>query len=367
MKKQNSVSRCLENLFCFWTGLINKFRSKKAILLIKDDGLGDLILWLPYQAEIRKHYPPEQYRIDLLVKSELAGFAQSIPDADRVLILPKYRNRLQWNWFRLIFYLTHAYDMVCNVTVLPHGMWHAYGRANFVTMLLKDSVFSDAVYHFRNVVYVDGLDIRERYQAVLSCLGITSTPEKFDYAKFCSPVNKIAGKYFVICPGAGDGHRCWEAEKYIQLADRLLSNWNGYAVLVGTSAERDLCEQIRQSCKYPNRLKNLGGKLAIPELFEQLRQGDFLVTNDTGTCHIGAAIGIKTFIICGQGDYGSFVPYPPEWENVHCIFSNRKCRCRLWNNEECRKQKIYPCIAEISVDDVWNNIKQHAEFKLEDL
>ena len=226
---------------------------------------------------------------------------------------------------------------------------------------------SSALNHFQNVVYIDGLNIRERYQAVLSCLGITSKPEKFDYTKFCSPATGIAGKYFVICPGAGYSSKCWEAEKFIQLTDRLLSKWNGHAVLVGSAAERDLCEQIRLTCKYPDRIKNASGELTIPELFEQIRQCDFLVTNDTGTCHIGAAIGIKTFIICGQGDYGSFVPYPPEWKNVHCIFSNRKCRCRLWNNEECCKQKVYPCIAEISVDDVWNNIKQHTEFKLEDL
>ena len=350
-------------IVCWLGRLARKKDGRKAILIIKDDGLGDLILWLPYQAEIRKYYPAGKYRIDLLVKTGLADFAEQIPGVDRVLVLPVYRNRLQWTLFRIRLYLTQVYDVICNVTVSPHGVWFPYGKANLVTMLVKGSIFEAASSHFRNTVFVDKLTIRERYQAVLSFLGISSEAGKFDYTIFHSPLQSVSKPYCVICPGAGDSRRCWESEKYIHTVDRVLSEWDGTVMLVGTSREKELCERIRNLSKFPDQIQNLCGKLTIPALFSLIRQSNFLLSNDTGTCHIGAVTGVKTFIICGQGDYGSFVPYPKgmEGKQVFSIFSKRPCRCQLWGNEECRKQSVYPCIAEISADEVWEVIQKHIE------
>ena len=192
---RNSFLIDLGAIFCWLGRLTRKKDGRKTILIIKDDGLGDLILWLPYQAEIRKSYPSGKYRIELVVKSGLADFAEQIPGVDRVLVLPVYRNRLQWTLFRIRFYLTHVYDMICNVTVSPHGMWFPYGKANLVTMLLKDSIFEAASEHFRNTVLIDGLNIRERYQSVLSFLGISSKAGKLIWK-----VSVLGGTTFKTAP-----------------------------------------------------------------------------------------------------------------------------------------------------------------------
>ena len=361
MKSGKTFMNHVGTIFCQLGKLLRKRTSRKAVLIIKDDGLGDLILWLPYQAEIRKYYPVEKYRIDLVVKSQYIEISALIPWVDRVLVIPDYRNRFHWTCFRLLFYLTHAYDIVCNITVSPHGMWYPYRYSNLVTMLLKDSVFENASKYFKNVVYTDRLNIRERYQAVLKILTGTSEVGNIDYGIFKSSLEPVSKTYCVICPGAGDSRRCWEPEKYIQLIERILSKWTGCAILVGTAKERDLGEQIRMAGKYRNRIHNMCGDLSVSKMFTLISRSCFLVSNDTGTCHIGAALGVKTFIICGQGDYGSFVPYPEgmEGKQVFSIFSKRICRCQLWGNEECRKQSVYPCIAEISADEVWEVIKKH--------
>ncbi len=270
-KKRNTFLIDLGETVCWLGRLIRKKDGRKNILIIKDDGLGDLILWLPYQAEIRKYYPVDKYQIDLVVKSQYSAFAEQFPGVDRVLVLPIYRNRFQWTLFRIRFYLTHVYDVICNVTVSPHGMWFPYGKANLVTMLQKGSIFEAASNHFRNTVFVDGLTIRERYQAVLSFLGISSKAGKYDYTIFHSPSQPISKPYCVICPGAGDSRRCWEAEKYVHTVNRVLSEWNGAAMLVGTDEEKELGNRIRNLSKFPDRIQNLCGKLTISGLFSLIR------------------------------------------------------------------------------------------------
>ena len=153
--------------------------------------------------------------------------------------------------------------------------------------------------------------------------------------------------------------RCWEEEKFAELINLLISTTGKMAVLVGMKSEYAKNERIKSICKHHSKIINLAGKTSIMELFSVIQKAEFLVSNETGTAHIGGILGILTFIICGGGDYGSFVPYPPDIEGktVFSIFpANHECfRCG-WSNPNCIQKEIYPCIKAISVNRVFTSI-----------
>ena len=93
-------------------------------------------------------------------------------------------------------------------------------------------------------------------------------------------------------------------------------------------------------------------------MFSIVRKASFLISNETGTAHAGVLVGTRTFIICGKGHYGMFVPYGPEKEGslVFSIFSPDPCANCNWLNEDCRKRGTYKCISDISVEQVFTKI-----------
>ncbi|MBO5724498.1 MAG: glycosyltransferase family 9 protein [Lentisphaeria bacterium] len=165
--------------------------------------------------------------------------------------------------------------------------------------------------------------------------------------------------YCVICTGASHSGRCWEEEKFSTLANKLHEYGITYIVLVSGPEEFERAERIRKKCKNPEMITNLCGKTSFLQLFDVIRHAGFMVSNETGPAHVAAAFGVKTFIICGGGDYGSFVPYRPEMEGktVFSIFrKDQHCfRCG-WQNPQCRNEKIFPCISDISVEQVFTKI-----------
>ena len=366
---------------CAVSRFFHKFSGKKNILLIADDGLGDLILRLPCLREIRRHFPPEKYSITLWLSPGFIPLASAAGVADRFLKIPKWRNRLQWTVFRISFWLTHSWDMICDMTAFPpetrpwYGIFHPYKNAFFAATVYPISRPSrnNLKGEFKHIVDVSRMTAFERNSAVLSAMGISEPQRKVDFFRFCRPMPGMppAGSYFVICSGASDPVRCWEKEKFVELIDRLRDHLGLRVVLVGAGRELESCEEIRNKCGNPEEILELAGKTSILQLFTVIRDAAFLISNETGSCHVGAALGVQTFIICGRGEFGAFVPYPEgvEGVTVHSIFSGgRTCGPCYWGDEECRKQQVYPCISDITADEVFRRVifhvpKEKADFR----
>ena len=167
--------------------------------------------------------------------------------------------------------------------------------------------------------------------------------------------------YIVICTGASDTKRCWEEEKFAELINLLISTTGKMAVLVGMKSEYAKNERIKSICKHHSKIINLAGKTSIIELFSVIKNGIFLVSNDTGTAHVAGVVKTLSFVICGGQDYGAYFPYPSEVEGkrIFSIFcKDQRCfQCRC-TNSECNMRTPYPCISAISVEQVFSTISE---------
>ena len=87
--------------------------------------------------------------------------------------------------------------------------------------------------------------------------------------------------------------RRWYAQSFANLADMLIEKTNARIVIFGVQSEGTVAEEVISHTKNKDQISNLTGKTNLRELARLLEKCDYLVTNDTGTMHLAAAMGTK--------------------------------------------------------------------------
>jgi ADP-heptose:LPS heptosyltransferase len=100
--------------------------------------------------------------------------------------------------------------------------------------------------------------------------------------------------------GCGGNLRKWPAKNFAALAFRVVNDLKGKVVLLGSKDEKYLSDEFFNAWEKmsPNDpagdgVSNLIGKTSLAQLAEVLRKCDLLVTGDTGTMHLGSAVGTR--------------------------------------------------------------------------
>ena len=347
--------------------LVRRFNPwrRKVVLIDKSDGLGDVLLFLPYLQVIRNHFPMEKYIITILARPQTAEIFTLQKCADKIVAIPPYRNKLQWLFFRLIFWIKTP----CDVLIMTWGqrdLLDPYRSQSKIAFTYHNSA-DDPCNRFltrKRLIYIDGLTIYERFQNYLERADIKEKPEPYDYRFLIHmpPELSIRQKYIVVCPGASTPIRQWPASKFCDLLDLLQQHFSQKIVLVGTVQEKEQCDYICVHAKNGSSFINLCGQTVLRTLFGIINNADFIISNDTGTAHIGAVLKKKVFVIAGGGDYRAFFPYPAgiEGKYVFSIFRNgdHSCFPCSWQMPCCgnNKKKTAPCISDISVKQVFNTV-----------
>ncbi|WP_158525166.1 glycosyltransferase family 9 protein [Polynucleobacter paneuropaeus] len=164
----------------------------------------------------------------------------------------------------------------------------------------------------------------------------------------------VHNDYFVIVPGGSWKGRCWPIEKFTELARRIQNKYSIPGFICGTWQERTLGDSINKGLEIP--LTNLCGQTSISELIDFFANARLLITNETGSVHLGVAVGAPTICILGGGHFGRFFPYPNELmpETAEAVSFPMDCYGCNW---DCRfkfpEAEAVPCVQSISVDVVW--------------
>lgn len=129
------------------------------------------------------------------------------------------------------------------------------------------------------------------------------------------------GDRFVACMqlGASETGKRWSARRFAELARLLKDRWNAQIFLLGVEEEAPLGEEFEQHA--PGLATPLYGKTSIPQVAALLERSRVLVTNDTGTMHIAAAVGCPIALVSvGHVHYRETGPYG----EGHCAIEWRR-------------------------------------------
>ena len=108
--------------------------------------------------------------------------------------------------------------------------------------------------------------------------------------------------------GASEARRQWPAHFFAEVGDQLWRERKLCPVLLGSPAERPLAEAYAQAAQ--SHCVDAVGKTNLTQLAALLRRSKLLFTNDTGTMHLAAGLGVPCLAIflataqpCDTGPY----------------------------------------------------------------
>lgn len=155
----------------------------------------------------------------------------------------------------------------------------------------------------------------------------------------------------ILNPGAQYGAaKCWQAESFAHLADKLAAELGATILLSGAPKERPILDAILRHMKHaPIDLCTKG--LSLGALKEIVRRCDLMITNDTGPRHIAAAFEVPVVTIFG--------PTHPEWTEIN-FDRERKVAVKVFCGP-CQKKTCpldHRCMARITPQLVYDTAMQ---------
>ncbi len=309
---------------------------KYKILIIRTHRIGDILQVTPMIRGLREKYPEAE--ISILVAEGFQEVVRNNPDIDEVIPFSRLSysdtvemaERLPWGVYREIRGLVRElkerkYDLVINrqftdaeailacliepaeVRGKVMGSEGRYIYADPVTAGVVEKTLklgrnpglknladlsidvAGAVPQERRLIFSVGKEAEERCLQRFIDYGLTDRD-----------------RIFGIQVGASRSFKKLGSPSIAAVTDYLVQDL-GYKVLFfGSRGERPLGEEVLSKVQSDSRsVMNLMGETTLEELGGFLRLCDFLVTGDTGTMHVAAAMGTRTI----STSYGMTYPY----------------------------------------------------------
>ncbi len=145
-------------------------------------------------------------------------------------------------------------------------------------------------------------------------------------------------------PGAAYGlAKCWDPDRFGELGKRLASRWETKILLFGREGERPIVYEILRHLG--TKGIDLTGKTGLLQLAALLERCTLLVTNDTGTMHVAAAVGTPVVAL-----FGSTLPLTTgPWGEGHVV-AKKDIPCSPCWKRICPTD--HQCMEQITVDEV---------------
>lgn len=161
-------------------------------------------------------------------------------------------------------------------------------------------------------------------------------------------------------PGAG-GNKGWPPDRFAAALDILLEKPGIPAVLIGSSGDLPVADQIQSHMK--RRVPSLVGKTSLKQLAALLRQSRLHLCGDTGSAHIAAAVGTRVITLFGRSNPARLAPYGQEEWVIHhrecCVAPCRKFHDTAPVNSKQKCLSPPPaCMIAISVDEVVATVRR---------
>jgi ADP-heptose:LPS heptosyltransferase len=158
-----------------------------------------------------------------------------------------------------------------------------------------------------------------------------------------------------LSPGGKREANRWPVDRFTETAKYLIEKYNAHIVILGGPEDIALGEAIGSQLPQEH-FSNQCGKLELLETVEFLRHSRLIVSNDTGTIHLAAAVGTPAVGIYGvRNIFNRWCPYGAQ----HHVLYHKFLNCD-YNKEECIKKSIDTVtVAEVEVacDGILRRIK----------
>ncbi len=330
--------------------------SKQKFLVLRLSSVGDVVLITPFLRVLRAQYPGSE--IHVATRAEFRDLLLHHPAIDRLLVIDISggRKALEQSNHEL---LGEQYDAVFDLHDNFRTRLLRNGLSSHIHVIDKRQFKRFVLIHFGRNLYHEIVPVPERYIETGSDYGLTpdmSGPEVFLSPEVTGGIRLTLRKRgwdppdtaVGICPGAKHFSKRWPVQRYMQLAEALLSRGKRIVLLGG---REDLEAAGRIAALDGRRITNLCGELSFLETAAAMDFCSVLVTNDSGLMHLATARQRPVVALFGSTvqELGFFPYHSP---SVVVEIESLSCRpCTHIGRKSCPK-KHFRCLEDIGAEAV---------------
>jgi heptosyltransferase-1 len=281
-------------------------------LLVRLGSLGDIVHALPAAAALRDTFP--RARIDWAVDGKWSRLLEGNPDLTEVIALDRLSpagiatvvRRLRANKYgcAVDFQALYKSALIGFSSAAPRriGFQSSYAREGLAALLYTER------YNPSGPHKVD------HNLTLVHAAGAKKSAPRFPFTIYPQDEQEAAGvlsahgliEYFVLNPGGGWRSKCWPAERYGELHQKLAGRRGWRGVVTFGPGEEALARELIAAAGPPAPIPML---LGFGPLLAVLRRAKFVISADTGPLHLAAALGTPVVGLYGPTDPARNGPY----------------------------------------------------------
>jgi ADP-heptose:LPS heptosyltransferase len=348
--------------------------------------MGDLIQTTPLIRGLKDKHP--NARITLMVSSDFEDAVSLIPGVDDSIVfnLRQFKDSNEWDdesWVKIYRYIESELNSIRNKEFdLLVNLSHSRFSALMVHYLKVQNVIGfhcsttgDRMTGHPWMQYF-GTEPFNRSFNEFNLVEIFSRSADIDmtgkeiqvlenHTEFCSEEemasyfsNSGNGPVIGFQIGSSLENRRWSTASFAKLADLLVEKLNARIILFGVASESKSAVEMIQLTNNKARITDLTGKTDLKQLSGLLKGCDYLVTNDTGTMHLAAALNTKII--------GLFFAHAHPFETApfssgHLIFQARISCAPCSYGVHCNN---IVCVEKVLPEHILAFVKNHIEYKM---
>lgn len=309
-------------------------KSKYRILILRLGGMGEVISITPALRALRKRFPDAE--ITLMCESRSADIISGLNYVDRFICADKFYRAD--NLCRLLSFetLRQAYTVCERILMQRFRLYISFNHIFFLRSIFRTLFFaaisrapvragfdSNGLGFMYTHKIPDDRFKREhivsRNTRLMARLGIPVDCEKTEI--FNSHEDELRAqqilqthgiqpnqRIFGIVPGSSRPATRWMADKFAAVVKTVSDKYGILPVFLGSTEEEEICRTVGQASG--SKFVNLAGKTTVGEMVAIVRRLTILLSNDTGTLHIGYALNVPTVGIFRPGEHWIWGTYP---------------------------------------------------------
>lgn len=337
------------------------------ILVIKFWGMGSIVLTTPTLRALKKRYPASQ--VTFLTFAQNEPVCRMIPAIDRVygfrasgiaVFLASCVDLLRF-LRRERFDVVIDFEFFANFTSIVTAFSGAATRVGFSSPKFWREPF------YTTRVPFEPMHITDNFLAAADAVGAPADGTHLD--PLVANVAGASRRVEELVPSAAtqlvcinvnasslDYKRRWPLPSYRELIRRLSATFPDWTVvLIGAKEEASYVAELLQPLADSPNVRNLCGRLTLPELVVLLRRSRLFIGNDSGPLHLAAATGIPTVSF-----FGPETPerYGPRGSAHAVLYKGIPCSpcLNVYNSKDNSFCRDNVCMKSIGIDEAWTAV-----------
>ncbi|AFN73592.1 lipopolysaccharide heptosyltransferase [Melioribacter roseus P3M-2] len=289
------------------------------IMVVNTKFLGDLIVSTPALRFLKEEYPSSE--LILIVRKEYRKAFENFPYIDRIIPFDtelKHKKGLRALKRGIDFILKLRKEKPDVFIALHPGdrlaLW-AYFSGAILRIAPKKQTFSFLL-NKKIDVNEDSIKYIDYYNRIVEH---GNKRVKSNTTEFCVPDEDVLwaekfidengledGEFITVHPGASEKSKVWQLDNYIELIEKLLAECNKKILLLAGPQDEEYCNIISENFNEKNLVVYKSG--SVTKSAALIKKSKLLIDNDTGTRHLGAALGVKILALLPEDnlDYWNF-------------------------------------------------------------